>query len=78
VLVSFRVLYPDGVTIVSSEDLGKSDDRWKSYTEYEAHGSNQVSLERNMFRWKDSGVVSCVANYDMMRNQVSLEGFRCC
>ena len=59
------------VTVVSSEDRRKSEDRWKGYEEYEVQGSNQVLVGRNQvslegirFRWKESGFVG--------RNQVLL------
>jgi hypothetical protein len=41
--------------VVSSEDQGKSDNRWVEYKEYEMHGRNQVSWEGNRSRWKESG-----------------------
>ena len=58
------------VTVVSGEDRGKSEDRWKGYGDYEMHGRNQVSLEGIRFCWKESGFVG--------RNQVLLEGIRFC
>jgi hypothetical protein len=62
-----RLLFAS-VMVVSSEDRGKSEDRWNGYEDYEMQGRNQVSLERIRFRWKESGFVG--------RNQVSLEGIR--
>jgi hypothetical protein len=47
---------------VSSEDQRKSEDRWKSYKEYEVHRRIQVLLEGFRFCWKESGFVG--------RNQV--------
>jgi hypothetical protein len=55
-------------TVVSSEDRGKNQDRWKSYKNYKVHGRNQVSLEGIRSRWKESGFVG--------KNQVSLVTLR--
>jgi hypothetical protein len=32
------------ITVVSSEDRGKSEDQWKGYEDYEMQGRNQVLL----------------------------------
>jgi hypothetical protein len=50
------------VTVVSSQDRRKSEDRWNSYKEYEVHGRIQVLLEGIRFCWKESGFIGCVAN----------------
>ena len=49
---------------MSSEDQGKSEDRWKGYEDYGMQGRNQVLLEGIRFCWKESGFVG--------RNQVLL------
>jgi hypothetical protein len=46
---------PNSVTVVSSKDQRKSDDRWKRYR-------NTRFMEGFRFCWKESGFVGCVMN----------------